>query len=124
MLQSQRGNSLGYTARFIEIDRRGLAFGNSTEAATPCTQISQQHERCRAMIPAFSDIGTLRRLADGMQIEAARQLLELVIVLAHRGTSFEPAGLRLGRRPRQFDLNEFGKGGRHPLFYCTKSSKS
>src|SRR6185437_3520093 len=71
------------------------------------------------MVPAFPDVWTLRRFADGVQLQLTRQLLQLVIVLAHRRASLQPLRLRLRHTWGKIDLYEFGKGC-HCWFYCTR----
>jgi len=45
-------------------------------------------------MPALADVGAMGALADGMQIERARQALEVVVVFAYGGARLEP--VRLG----------------------------
>jgi len=50
----------------------------------------------------------MRRLADGIQLQVARQGLKVVVILAHRRARLQP--FRLGRRTARanLDLDQFG----------------
>ena len=63
MFQTERGDGFGNPPWFIPIKRSWFAFGHRTKTASPRADIAQQHECGGPMIPAFPDIGTLRRLA-------------------------------------------------------------
>ena len=83
--------------RLVEIDGLRTSLRHGAEAAAPRAQIAQQHERRGAMVPALADIGAVRRLANRMQVQLARQRLQVVIVLAHGRARLQP--VRLRRRP-------------------------
>ena len=63
------------------------------------------------MVPAFSNVGTLRRLANGMQPQAARELLQIVKVVPSGSSGLEPRGLRAPNPGAEVDLDELGSGG-------------
>ena len=115
MLQPQGGHRFGHAPGLVEVDCVRLAFWNRAESAPSRAQVPQEHESSSAMIPAFSYVGTLRRLAHCMEIELPSQLLELVIIIAHRRASLQPLRLRLRNTRGKIDLNELGAGG-HSLF--------
>lgn len=74
------------------------------------------------MRPAFPDIRAMRGLTNSVEIEGARQLLEIVIVIAGWRTRFQP--LRLASRcfRRKIDLDKTRSPGhcRHGLkFNCS-----
>src|ERR1019366_8303554 len=56
-------------------------FSPSFSTAAAGTQVAQQHEGRGAMVPALADVGTMRRLADGVQLQVARQGLKVVVIL-------------------------------------------
>src|SRR5271157_5667157 len=60
------------------------------------------------MVPALADVGAMRRLADGVQLQLTRQGLQVVIVLAHGCARLQP--VRLGRSTERsyIDLDQFG----------------
>ena len=102
-LQPQFLHRFGDPARLFKIDRLRAAFRYGAEAAAPGAQIAQQHEGRGAMVPALADVGTMRRLADGVQLQVARQGLEIVIVLAHGRARLQP--FRFGRRTARANLD-------------------
>ena len=60
------------------------------------------------MVPALTDVGAMRALADGVELERAGQPLEIVVVLAHRSAGLEPLRLGRGSRAGGGDLYQFG----------------
>ncbi len=57
------------------------------------------------MVPALADVGAMRGLADGVQIQIAGQLLEIVVILADGGTGLEPVRLGDGTLGSEVDLD-------------------
>src|SRR5208283_663990 len=117
-LQRQLFHRFGDTARLVVINRLRTALGHGAKSAAARAQVAQQHERSGAMVPALPDVGAVRRLADGVQLQLARQGLQVVIVLAHGRARLQP--LRFGSRTVRsgLDLDEFGsRGHRNPLLY-------
>jgi hypothetical protein len=98
VIQAQRSHGLGHAAWLVEVNRLGTAFGHRAEAAAARTQVAQHHEGCGFVVPALADVGAVRALADGIQLQRAGQPLQAVVVLAHRRARLEPLGL--GRRSR------------------------
>ena len=68
---------------------------DSTIGAIPGAHVAEDHERRCAVLPALADVGAMRLLADGMQVERPHQLLEAQIVGAAGCFHFQPAGLPL-----------------------------
>src|SRR3954470_3764975 len=95
MLQLQGRDCLGNATRFVHIDGKRTSLGHSAEAATSRAEIAQQHECGSAVVPALADIGALSGFTDRVQFEIAGQLLELMIILAHRSASLQPFRLWL-----------------------------
>ena len=122
VLQAQSGYGFGHPARLVPINGLRPAFGHGAKSATPRAQVAQQHEGGGAMVPAFPDVGTLRRFANRMQMELPRQFFQLMIVLAHRRLGAQPSRFRLGTRWRERDLDEFRRGGHAPSFYLKSVS--
>ncbi len=98
MLEAESCDRFGNPARFVPLNRTGLAFGDGAKSAAPGTNISQQHESRGALIPALSDVGTLRRFAHRVQAQPAGQFLQIVKVFAHRSFGSEPVRLGLPDR--------------------------
>src|SRR5205814_9708355 len=89
------GHSLSHPAWFIEIQRLRTSLRYRAESATARANISKQHERRGPVVPTLPDIRALRGLANRMQPESPRQLLELVEVLPYWCFRFEPRRFRL-----------------------------
>jgi hypothetical protein len=71
------------------------------EAAPPRANVAQYHKRRCPAIPALPDVGTRRALANGVQIKAGDEILELPIIVPNRGTCAQP--LRTFRLLRDID---------------------
>src|SRR3981081_3943217 len=110
MPQAERGDGFGHAPWLGPVNRFGTSLGDRAKAAAPRADIAEQHEGRGVMVPAFSDIRALRRLANGMQAKAAGQLLQVVKVLAHRSPGLEPRGLRAQKPGAEFNLDELGSG--------------
>lgn len=67
------------------------------------------------MVPALANIGAMRRFADGMEIQTARQLFQVVKGLAHRCARLQPIRLGLGPLRRNVDLDQLWKGSHGEL---------
>ena len=63
--------------------------------AVPRAYVAEDHERRRAVFPAFPDVRTMRLFANRVQIEIAHQLLELEVLRAAWRADLEPARLSL-----------------------------
>ena len=63
----------------------GRPLGTAQKSAAPRAQVAQHHEGGRLVVPALADVRALRALAHGVQVQRARQPLQVVVVLAHRG---------------------------------------
>src|SRR2546421_11616795 len=75
------------------------------------------------MVPALTNVRALRRLTNRVQPEAAGQLLELMVVLAHGCARLQPLRLRTRHTRTQVDLHQFRYGG-HPATNCTMRSRN
>jgi len=72
--------------------------GDCAIGAIAGADIAQDHECGGAMLPAFADVGAVRFLAHGMQVELTHQVLEPHIVGAAWRLHLEPRGFSLGER--------------------------
>ncbi len=106
MFQAQSGHRFSYAARFVPINRLRTAFGDSAEPAAAGADIAQQHERRGLVIPALADVGTLRRFANRVQPQPARQLFEFVKIVANGRFGPQPSRLGNTQRRADFDLNQ------------------
>ena len=57
---AEGGYRLPDATGLVRVERLRPALGNGTEPAAPGTDVSKQHERRRAVVPAFANIGALR----------------------------------------------------------------
>ena len=111
--EAKLGDCVGHAARLVEVDGFGLALGHGAEAAAARAEVAEHHEGGGLLVPALADVGALGALADGVEVEVAGELLEVVEGLAAGRSGLEPLRLadRLARR--EVDLDEFGGGRRH-----------
>ena len=58
------------------------------------------------MIPTFTHIWAVGRFAHGMQIQAARQLFQVMIIFAGGGARLQPFGLGCGGLSGGFNLDQ------------------
>src|SRR2546423_10845238 len=104
--QPKHTHRLSHPPRLVPINRLRTPLRHRAKSASPRADIAQQHERRSLVIPAFANIRTLRRLAYRMQSESARQLLEIVKVIADRSFSAKPLRLWLPDKRTKLDLHE------------------
>jgi hypothetical protein len=114
VLQAQSGDSFGDTSRLIPVDWLWFSFGHCAKSAAPRADVAQQHEGCSFVVPALTDVRTLRRLAHGMQAKTTRQLFQIMKVISNRSLRPQPRRLGGARRRRELNLNQLGSG-RHPI---------
>ncbi len=89
---------LGRVLRLVRVERGwGLGRLDGAEAAAARAGVAHQHDGgggggfVRAA-PAVGDVGAARFLADGVQVEAAQVVLDLLVVVADRDGRLEPGG--------------------------------
>src|SRR3954470_15372550 len=104
MLQLQGRDCLGNATRFVHIDGKRTTLGDSAEAATSSAEIAQQHECGSAVVPALADVRALSGFTDRVQFKITGQLLELVIILAHRSARLQPFRLGLSKLGSKVNL--------------------
>ena len=83
--------------RFGEIERDGLAVRHGAVAAGARADVAEDHERRRAVVPAFADVGAAGFFTDGVKVQAAHQLLELQVFLGAGRPHLQPVGFRHAR---------------------------
>jgi len=89
------------TVRFFLIGRAdGLSGRHRTKTASACANVSEDHERSRAMLPAFSHVGAAGGFADRMEIERPHDALEIVIFFATEEFDAKPVRARVSVRRR------------------------
>src|SRR5207245_4864770 len=83
-------NCCGDMAGLFCVKRAGGAFADSTEPTMPSANITAQHERRRAIRPAFEDVRTTRFLTDRMQIQALNQPEQVILIRRITQTNLQP----------------------------------
>ena len=84
--------------RLRDIVLRRPAVGDGAIGAVPGADVAQDHESGGAVLPTFADVGAVRLLADGMQVELTHQVLEPHVVGTTGRLDLEPRRLALGQR--------------------------
>ena len=74
------------------------AVRDGAVGAVSRADVTEDHEGCSAVFPAFADVGTARFFAHGMQIERPHELLEPQVVGSTGGADLEPARFALRER--------------------------
>jgi hypothetical protein len=105
MFDAEASHRFGHSLGFFIIDWPRLALGNRAESAAAGANVAEQHERRSAVIPALADVGTLRRFADSVQSKPASELLQVMEVVADRGSRAQPPRFGLARCRTHLDLN-------------------
>ena len=67
VLEPKSSNRLGHAPGLVQVVDRRLAGLDGTEPAGPGADISQDHDRGRALVPALPDVRAVRLLADGVE---------------------------------------------------------
>ena len=115
--QGELGDGLGHARRLLDVVRRGTPVGDGAVGAVPGADVAQDHEGGGAVLPALADVGAVRLLAHGVQLQLTHELLEAQVVVATGGLHLEPLRLPLGKRVAavaSHDLDELlshGGGG-------------
>src|SRR5260221_2495502 len=78
--------------RFGLVDGARTAMRDGAIRARSRADITQNHERGSAMVPALADIRALRLLAHRVQLQVAHQPFEAQIARRSRSTHLEPLG--------------------------------
>src|SRR5262249_1495911 len=121
MLQAQQRNRFGDPLRFGSIEDLGLPRLHRAEAAAPGADVSKDHERGGAVVPALPHVRASRLLTDRMQPVGVDDCLEARKALASRNPGLEPLGPapRARSGPGRFYLLED-----HITWFSSKFSSS
>lgn len=79
--------------RFFRVKRARLAFADRAEAAVARANVASEHERGRAIGPAFENVGTACFLANRVQIQPLNQLQHVVLIRRVAQTNLQPLRL-------------------------------
>jgi hypothetical protein len=94
--ESEFRDRFGDAAGFVEVDGFRTSLGYRAKTAAPGAEIPKKHKGSGPMVPALADVGALCGFADSMQTEAASQLFQFMVLLAHWSFGAKPT--RLGSR--------------------------
>ena len=98
VLEAQRGDRLGHPARLVVVEPGRPAGLDRAEPARPGAGVAEDHDRGRPLVPALPDVRAVGLLADRVQLEAAEESLELVVVVARRNPGADPVGMAPDRK--------------------------
>ena len=93
VLQAEGADRLGDATRLVVVEPGGPAGLHGAEAAGARARVAEDHDRRRALVPALADVRAAGLLADGVEVQAAEQALEVVVVLAGRHPGADPVGM-------------------------------
>src|SRR3954449_5459900 len=93
MLQPKPREGLGDPPRLVLVEPGGAAGLDVAEAAGAGAGIAEDHDRRGALVPAVPDVRAVGLLADGVEVQAAEQALQIVVVVARRHSGLDPVGM-------------------------------
>src|SRR4051812_44297210 len=79
--------------RLVLVEPGGAAGLDVAEAAGAGARIAEDHDRRGALVPAVPDVRAVGLLADGIEIQAVQQALQVVVVVARRHPRLDPVGM-------------------------------
>ena len=98
MLQLHLGDCLRDPLRFGWIKFRRPTVRDGAIGAISGADVTEDHERCGAVLPAFANVRTMSLLANSMEVELTHELLEPEVVRTPWSSDFQPTGLTLRQR--------------------------
>jgi len=82
--QAHELRRFSHPLRLLLVRRRsGFAGRHGAKAAGARADIAQDHERRRAVFPAFAHVRAARALTNGVEPQRAHDALEVLIIWAH-----------------------------------------
>ena len=90
VVEAHGGDRLGDAARLVVVEPGGPARLDGAEPAGPGADVAQDHHRRGALVPALAHVGADRLLADRVEVQAAQQALEVVVVVARGHPGLDP----------------------------------
>ena len=82
VVEAHRADRLGDAAGLVVVEPGGPAGLDGAEAAGPGAGVAEDHDRRGALVPALPDVRAAGLLADRVEVQAAQQALEVVVVVA------------------------------------------
>ena len=111
VLEAERRDGLGDPSRLVVVEPGGPAGLDRAEAAGPGARVAEDHDRGGALVPALPDVRAVGLLADRVQVQAAQQALQVVVVVAGRDPRPDPVGVAA---ERQWSRRRPARPARHP----------
>ena len=100
VLQPEARDRLGDPARLVVVEPGRPAGLDVAEPAGAGARVAEDHDRGGALVPALADVRAVGLLADRVEVQAAEQALEVVVVLAGGQLRADPVGVATkGVRP-------------------------
>ena len=93
----ERADRLGDAARLVVVEPGRPAGLDGAEAAGAGARVAEDHDRGGALVPALPDVRAAGLLADRVEVQAAEQALQVVVVLAGRHPRPDPVGMAAER---------------------------
>ena len=93
-----RADRLRDPPRLVVVEPGRPAGLDRAEPAGPGARVAQDHDRGGPLVPALADVRAVGLLADRVEVQAAEQALEVVVVLARRHPGPDPVGVAAERR--------------------------
>ena len=97
VLEAHLRDRLGDAPRLVVVEPGGLAGLDRAEAAGAGADVAQDHDRRGPLVPAVPDVGAAGLLADRVEVQAAQEALEVVVVVARRHPRLDPVGVAAER---------------------------
>src|SRR5262249_32638099 len=89
----------------------GPARGHGAEPTRACANVTQNHERSRAVLPALTHVGAAGAFANRVQLKRAHNALEVVIAPPAKKPYAQPVWARVwaGKRRSSEDARRIGE---------------
>ena len=93
VVETHGADGLRDATGLVVVEPGGLAGLDGAEPACPRTDVAQDHDRRGALVPALAHVGTDRLLAHRVEVQAAQEALEVVVVVARGHPRLDPVGV-------------------------------
>ena len=93
VLEAEGSDRLRDPSWLVLVVPGGPAGLHGAEAAGPGARVAEDHDRRGALVPALPDIRAAGLLADRVEVQAAQEPLQVVVVLAGRDARLDPVGV-------------------------------
>ena len=90
VVEAHGAHRLRDAAGLVVVEPGGPAGLDGAEPARPGADVAQDHDRRGALVPALAHVGADRLLADRVEVQAAQQPLEVVVVVTRGHPGLDP----------------------------------